>query len=94
MPINTLYHTPHFNGSGTATEAADHPSTEICLVLYRIFQSRSVLLSRIAGKFPGQENSVSTTRRLSRLLASPAIDDYEWYAPIAREWVTSQAKTG
>jgi hypothetical protein len=51
-------------------------------------------LSRVAGKIPGQAKLVSVTRRLSRLLANPAIVVREWYEPIARQWLESQAKQG
>src|ERR1700690_3462972 len=63
-------------------------------LLTGIFQSRSVTLSRIAGKIPGSAQLVSVTRRLSRLLANPAIVVREWYEPIARQWITAQAKSG
>ncbi len=59
-----------------------------------IYQSRSVNLSRVAGKIPGQAKLVSVTRRLSRLLANPAIVARDWYEPIAREWLESQARNG
>jgi hypothetical protein len=55
-----------------------------------IFQSRSVCLSRIAGKIPGEAKLLSSTRRLSRRLDNPAIRVREWYAPIAREWLETQ----
>ncbi|MFZ5808187.1 MAG: IS4 family transposase [Chloroflexota bacterium] len=55
-----------------------------------IYQSRSVYLSRIAGKIPGQAKLLSTTRRLSRFLDNPAIHVREWYAPVAREWLETQ----
>lgn len=55
-----------------------------------IYQSRSVHLSKIAGKIPGPAKSVSITRRLSRFLENPAIRVREWYAPIAREWLQAQ----
>ena len=55
-----------------------------------IYQSRSVCLSRIAGKIPGPARLLSTTRRLSRLLDNPAIRVREWYEPIAREWLETQ----
>src|SRR4030067_2049888 len=55
-----------------------------------IYQSRSVYLSRIAGKVPGPAKLLSMTRRLSRLLANPAIRVREWYEPIAREWLGRQ----
>jgi hypothetical protein len=59
-------------------------------LLVGIHQSRSVCLSRIAGKIPGRAKLLSTTRRLSRLLANPAIQVREWYAPIARQWLETQ----
>jgi hypothetical protein len=55
-----------------------------------IYQSRSVCMSRIAGKIPGPAKLLSTTRRLSRLLDNPAIRVREWYEPIAREWLDTQ----
>lgn len=59
-----------------------------------IFQSHSVNLSRVAGKIPGNAKLVSVTRRLSRLLANPAIVVRDWYEPIARQWLESQAQHG
>ena len=55
-----------------------------------IYQNSSVCLSRIAGKIPGSAKLLSTTRRLSRLLDSPAIRVREWYELIAREWLATQ----
>ena len=55
-----------------------------------IFQSRSVYLSRIAGKIPGPAKLLSTTRRLSRFLDNPAFRVREWYEPIAREWLETR----
>jgi hypothetical protein len=55
-----------------------------------IFQSRSVCMSRIASKVPGSAKLLSMTRRLSRLLANPAIRVREWYEPVAREWLGRQ----
>src|SRR4030066_2047027 len=55
-----------------------------------IYQSRSVYLSRIAGRIPGPAKWLSTTRRLSRFLDNPAIRVREWYEPVAREWLETQ----
>jgi len=57
-----------------------------------IFQSRSVSLSRIAGKIPGSVTLVSCTRRLSRFLSNPMVNVRAWYEPIAREWLEKQTK--
>jgi hypothetical protein len=56
-----------------------------------IYQSRSVNLSRIAGKIPGTAKLLSYNRRLSRLLENPAIDVRKWYEPIAQSWLERQA---
>jgi len=55
-----------------------------------IYLSRSVHLSRIAGKIPGEAKLTSATRRLNRLLNNPAIRVREWYEPIARQWLEAQ----
>jgi len=59
-----------------------------------IYHSRSVNLCRAAGKIPVKEKLVSITLRLSRMLMNPAIAAGEWYEPIARQWLESQAKHG
>jgi len=55
-----------------------------------IFHSRSVSLSRMAGKVLSTAKNVSTVRRLSRFLANPAIDVRNWYKPIAKAWLEAQ----
>jgi hypothetical protein len=55
-----------------------------------IFHSHSVSLSQIAGKVISTAKNVSTVRRLSRFLASSAIDVRSWYRPIARTWLLAQ----
>jgi hypothetical protein len=55
-----------------------------------IYHSRSVSLSRIAGRIPGPAKLVSVTRRLSRLLSNPAIRVRDWYKPVAIQWLEAQ----
>jgi hypothetical protein len=55
-----------------------------------IFHSHSVSLSKNAGKVISTAKNVSTVRRLSRFLASSAIDVRSWYRPIATAWLLSQ----
>jgi hypothetical protein len=55
-----------------------------------IYQSRSVHLSKIAGKIPGSAKLLSITRRLNRFLDNPAIRVREWYEPIAHQWLQAQ----
>ena len=58
-----------------------------------IYQSRSVHLSKIAGKVPGSAKLVSATRRLSRFLDNPRMRVRAWYAPVARRWLDCVAQT-
>jgi hypothetical protein len=50
-----------------------------------IFLSRSVHLSRIACKLPGQATLNSLTRRLDRFLENAAVRVRDWYEPIVKE---------
>jgi hypothetical protein len=50
-----------------------------------IYQSRSVQLSKIANKLPGQATATSIVRRISRFLDNPAVRVRSWYEPIARQ---------
>ncbi len=49
-----------------------------------IYESRSVQLSRIAGKIPGKAKRVSTERRLSRFLENPAVRVRPCYEPLVQ----------
>jgi hypothetical protein len=55
-----------------------------------IYQSRSVHLSKIAGKILSPAKLLSTVRRLERFLDNPAIEVRAWYAPIAKQWLAVQ----
>jgi len=59
-----------------------------------IYQSKSVHLSKIAGKIPGQAKLLSLTRRLCRFLANPAIRVRKLYVPIVRQLLESRARHG
>jgi hypothetical protein len=90
MPINRLYHT------WKARIMELRPGQRITQIrafvwlVVGIYLSRSVCLSRVAGKIPGNAKLTSITRRLSRLLDNPAIQVREWYDPIARQWLEAQ----
>ena len=62
-------------------------------LLVGICRSRSVHLSKVALKIPGEANTLSITRRLSRFLDNPAIRVREWYEPIARNVLQAMADT-
>ena len=90
MPIN------HLNHTWIQQIRELHPQLRITQVqnfawlMLGIYQSRSVYLSRIAGKIPGQAKLLSITRRLSRFLDNPALRVRQWYKPVALEWLQAQ----
>ena len=90
MPTNPLYHTWFQRVQFLRPGQRITQTRNFVWLIIGIFQSRSVCLSRIAGKVPGPAKLLSMTRRLSRLLANPAIRVREWYEPIAREWLERQ----
>jgi hypothetical protein len=55
-----------------------------------IYQSRSVHLSKIAGKVVGHAKLLSTVRRFERFLDNKAIEVRAWYEPIAKQWIAAQ----
>jgi len=90
MPINQLYDTWKRRIMKLRPQQRITQIRNFVWLIVGIFQSRSVCLSRVAGKIPVPAKLLSTTRRLSRLLANPAIRVQEWYEPIAREWLQTQ----
>jgi hypothetical protein len=90
MPINPIHHTwiqqiLELRPGQRITQVRN-----FALLMIGIYKSRSVHLSKIAGKIPGQAKVLSTTRRLSRFLDNSAINVREWYEPIARQWLKAQ----
>lgn len=90
MPTNILYHTWFQRIQELRPGQRITQIRNFVWLLVGIYQSRSVCLSRIAGKVPGPAKLLSTTRRLSRLLDNAAIRVREWYEPIARQWLEAQ----
>lgn len=90
MPINHLNHTWIHRIMELRPRQRITQVRNFVWLIVGIFQSRSVCLSRIAAKIPGPAKLLSATRRLSRLLANPAIQVREWYEPIARQWLQTQ----
>ena len=91
MPINALYHTWFMKIRQLQPTERITRVQNFAWLLVGIHQSRSVYLSRIAAKIPGKAKLLSFIQRLSRLLANPAINVRDWYEPIARSWLDSQA---
>jgi hypothetical protein len=59
-------------------------------MLVGIYQSRSVHLSKIAGKVLGDAKLLSTVRRFERFLDNPAIEVRAWYEPLGKQWLETQ----
>jgi hypothetical protein len=91
MPTNQLYHTLIQRIQELRAGQRMTQIRNFVWLMVGIYQSRSVNLSRIAGKIPGTAKLLSYTRRLSRLLENPAIDVRGWYEPIAQSWLERQA---
>jgi hypothetical protein len=87
MPINSLYHTWIQQICGLRPGQRITQVRNMVWLIIGIYQSRSVHLSKVAGKIPGAAKLLSSTRRLSRLLDNPAILVREWYRPIAQQWL-------
>ena len=92
MPINTLYHTWNLRIRQLRPMERITRLKNLTWLIVGIHQSRSVCLSRIAGKIPGEAKLLSLVQRLSRFLANPMVDVRNWYEPIARSWLEMQAK--
>ena len=90
MPTNSLYHTWFQQIRELRPGQRITQVRNFVWLMVGIHQSRSVYLSRIAGKIPGTAKLLSTVRRLSRLLDNANIRVREWYAPIARQWLEAQ----
>lgn len=90
MPINKLYHTWNMRIRQLRPNERVTRIRNITSMIVGIYLSRSVCLSRIAGKIPTSAKLLSTTRRISRLLSNPAIRPREWFEPIARQWLNNQ----
>jgi hypothetical protein len=90
MPTNRLYHTWMRQICELRPGERITRLRNFVWLMVGIYQSRSVHLSKVAGKIPGLANLVSITRRLSRFLDNPVIRVREWYEPIARQWLQAQ----
>jgi len=91
MPINEPYHTWFMMVKQLQPTERKTRLRNFAWLIAGIYQSRSVYLSRIAGKIAGRAKLLSNVQRLSRLLANPAIVVRTWYEPIARDWLRYQA---
>jgi hypothetical protein len=92
MPIKSLYHTWNLRIRQMQPAEMKPRIRNFNWLIVGIHQSRSVCLSRIAGKIPGEAKLLSSVQRLSRFLANPMVNVRNWYEPIARSRLEMQAK--
>lgn len=91
MPINETYRTWIQRICELRPKQRKTQVQNFVWLIVGIFHSRSVSLSKIAGKVISTAKNVSTVRRLSRFLASSAVDVRSWYRSTAKAWLISQA---
>ena len=62
-------------------------------LLVGLYASGSVHLSKVADELPSSAKLPSVTRRLTRLLANPAVRVRTWYEPLAQRLLAEQGKS-
>jgi hypothetical protein len=92
MPINETYRTWIQRICELRPKQRKTQVQNFVWLLAGIFHSRSVSLSKIAGKVISTAKNVSTVRRLSRFLASSAVDVRSGYRSTAKNWLVAQAQ--
>jgi len=92
MPINETYRTWIRRICELRTKQRKTQVQNFVWLLVGIFHSHSVSLSKIAGKVISTAKNVSTVRRLSRFLASSAMEVRSWYRSTAKAWLVAQAQ--
>ena len=90
MPINKTYRTWIQRICELRPKQRKTQVQNFVWLIVGIFHSHSVSLSKIAGKVISKAKNVSTIRRLSRFLASPAVDIRSWYRSTTIAWLKSQ----
>jgi len=90
MPINQMYRTWIRRICELRPRQRITQVRNFVWLVVGMFHSRSVQLSQIASKVPGNAKNLSTVRRLSRFLDNPAIQVRDWYEAIARQWLKAQ----
>jgi hypothetical protein len=93
MRINELYHNWLRQISQLLPDERITRIRNLAWLMVGIFESKSVLLNKVAMKIPGYVNLLSITRRLSRFLDNSAVRVREWYEPVARHWLEAAANT-
>ena len=90
MPISKLYRTWKEQIRALRPSQRITQIENFAWMMVGIYQSRSVHLSKIAGKVLGNAKLLSTVRRFERFLDNKAIEVRAWYEPIAKQWIEAQ----
>jgi len=90
MPIGKLYRTWKEQIRRLRPHQRITQIQNFAWMMVGIYQSRSVHLSKIAGKVLGNAKLLSTVRRFERFLDNQAIEVRTWYEPIAKQWIEAQ----
>jgi hypothetical protein len=93
MPINRLYHTCLQQLRQLRPGERITRLRSLATLISGILLAKSVHLAHIALHIPGRAKERSITRRLERLLDNRAVRVREYYQPIARAWLLSQARS-
>lgn len=84
MPIPELYHTCRKMMQELRPNERVTRIRNFSWLLFGLYKSRSVHLSKVAEKIPGAAYLPSMTRRMRRLMSNPAIQVRTWYEPLAK----------
>lgn len=90
MPISKLYRTWKEQIRALRPNQRITQIKNFAWMMVGIYESRSVHLSKIAGKVLGNAKTLSTVRRFERFLDNQAIKVFDWYEPIAKQWIETQ----
>ncbi len=94
MAVIRLYHTMFKEIQHLIPTGHTYRARNLAWFLSGIFHSRSVHLSHVANKIPGQAQRHSQTRRLSRFLDNGAVNVRRWYRPLAKRLLQAAGQTG
>jgi len=84
MPIPELYHTYQKMMKDLRPKERVTMIRNFSWLLFGLYKSRSVHLSKVAEKIPGAAYLPSVTRRMRRLLNNHVIQVRAWYEPLAK----------
>ena len=94
MSVNQVYHTWFHRIRQMRPGERVTRVRNMAWLIVGILASHSVHLSRVASKIPGQAVLNSNVQRIRRFLSNPAVCVRQWYEPVAKRLLESQAQGG